>query len=100
MGTKRIPALAGTATFKEQGFQGLDENSWYGLFAPAGTPASTVDAIQKDIATVLARPAFQEKLSELGSLPGGDTPAAFSERFQRDIKESGETIRRLGMTAE
>jgi tripartite-type tricarboxylate transporter receptor subunit TctC len=100
MGTKRIPALTGTATFKEQGFQGLDENSWYGLFAPAGTPASTVDAIQKDIATVLARPAFQEKLSELGSLPGGDTPAAFSERFQRDIKESGETIRRLGMTAE
>ena len=35
-----------------------------------------------------------------GSLPGGDTPAAFSERFQRDIKELGETIRRLGITAD
>jgi tripartite-type tricarboxylate transporter receptor subunit TctC len=100
MGTKRIPALAGTATFKEQGFQGLDENSWYGLFAPAGTPANTVEAIQKDIATVLARPAFEAKLIEYGALPGGDTPAAFSERFQRDIRESGVTIRRLGMTAE
>ena len=100
MGTKRIPALPNTPTFKEQGFQGLDENSWYGLFAPASTPPATVEAIQKDIATLLARPDFQAKLVDYGSLPGGDTPAAFSERFQRDIKESGETIRRLGITAD
>ncbi len=100
MGTQRIPALPNVATFKEQGFSGLDENSWYGLFAPAGTPPATVDAIQKDIASVLAVPAFRAKIIEYGSLPGGDTPAAFSERFQRDIKESGETIRRLGMTAD
>lgn len=100
MGTKRIPALPDTATFREQGFSGLDENSWYGLFAPAGTPAATVEAIQKDIASVLARPEFQAKLVDYGALPGGDTPAAFSERFQRDLKESGETIRRLGMTAD
>ncbi|MDB5488769.1 MAG: tripartite tricarboxylate transporter substrate binding protein [Reyranella sp.] len=100
MGTQRIPALPNVATFKEQGFSGLDENSWYGLFAPAGTPAATVEAIQKDIASVLAVPAFRAKIIEYGSLPGGDTPAAFTERFQRDLKESGETIRRLGMTAD
>ncbi|MFO1082928.1 MAG: tripartite tricarboxylate transporter substrate binding protein [Reyranellaceae bacterium] len=100
MGTRRIPALPNVATFKEQGFQGLDENSWYGLFAPAGTPAATVEAIQKDIATVLARPEFQAKLVDYGALPGGDTPQAFGERFQRDLQESGETIRRLGMTAD
>lgn len=100
MGTQRIPALPNVATFKEQGFSGLDENSWYGLFAPAGTPPATVDAIQKDIASVLAVPEFRAKIIEYGSLPGGDTPAAFSERFQRDLKDSGETIRRLGMTAD
>lgn len=100
MGTQRIPALPNVATFKEQGFSGLDENSWYGLFAPAGTPPATVDAIQKDIASVLAVPEFRAKIIEYGSLPGGDTPTAFSERFQRDIKVSGETIRRLGMTAD
>ena len=100
MGTQRIPALPNVATFKEQGFSGLDENSWYGLFAPAGTPPATVEAIQKDIASVLAVPEFRAKIIEYGSLPGGDTPAAFAERFQRDIKESGETIRRLGMTAD
>ena len=100
MGTQRIPALPNVATFKEQGFQGLDENSWAGLFAPAGTPPEVVSAIQQDIAKVLATPEFKAKLVELGSLPGGPTPAEFTERFQRDIRESGETIRRLGMTAD
>jgi tripartite-type tricarboxylate transporter receptor subunit TctC len=100
MGTQRIPALPNVATFKEQGFQGLDENSWAGLFAPAGTPPAVVSAIQQDIAKVLAMPEFKAKMIELGSLPGGPTPAEFTERFQRDIRESGETIRRLGMTAD
>jgi len=100
MGTQRIPALPNVATFKEQGFQGLDENSWAGLFAPAGTPPEVVSAIQQDIAKVLAEPAFKAKMVEQGALVGGSTPAEFTARFQRDLKESGETIRRLGMTAE
>jgi tripartite-type tricarboxylate transporter receptor subunit TctC len=100
MGTQRIPALPNVATFKEQGFAGLDENSWAGLFAPAGTPPAVVSAIQQDIAKVLATPEFKAKLVDYGSLPGGPTPAEFTERFQRDIRESGETIRRLGMTAD
>lgn len=100
MGTQRIPALPNVATFREQGFQGLDENSWAGLFAPAGTPPEVVSAIQQDIATVLAMPETKAKLVELGSLPGGPTPAEFTARFQRDIRESGEAIRRLGMTAD
>lgn len=100
MGRKRIPALPNVATFAEQGFAGLEENSWAGLFAPAGTPPEIVTAIQQDIAKVLARPAFIDKLTELGSLPGGDTPAAFNERFQRDIRDSGVAIRRLGLTIE
>jgi tripartite-type tricarboxylate transporter receptor subunit TctC len=100
MGTQRIPALPNVATFKEQGFQGLDENSWAGLFAPAGTPPAVVSAIHQDIAKVLAMPEVKAKLVELGSIAGGPTPAEFSARFQRDIKESGETVRRLGMTAD
>lgn len=98
MGRQRVPALPHVATFAEQGFAGLEENSWAGLFAPAGTPPDVVSAIQQDLAKVLARPAFIAKLTELGSLPGGDMPVAFAERFQRDIRESGIAIRRLGLT--
>jgi len=98
-GTKRISALPDTPTFAEQGFSGI-ENNWYGLFAPAGTPAPVIEAIYKDIAEVIARPDFKAKLVDHGALPGGDTPAVFSARFQRDIKEAGEAIARLGMKAE
>ena len=98
-GTKRIAALPDTPTFAEQGFPGI-ENNWYGLFTTAGTPPAVVEAIYKDIAEVIARPDFQAKLVDLGALPGGDTPAAFSARFQRDIKEAGTAIARLGMKAE
>ncbi len=100
MGTKRIGIMPDLKTFKEQGFDGLEDNSWYGLFAPAGTPPAVVKAIQTDIATALATPEIQAKIAEMGALPGGDTPEAFNERFQRDLKESGEVIKRIGMKAE
>ena len=100
IGDRRIGILPQVATFKEQGFSGLEENSWYGLFAPAATPASVVKAIQTDIARALATAEFQAKLADYGALPGGQSPAEFTERFQRDLKESGEVIQRLGMKLE
>lgn len=100
MGTQRVGIMPGLKTFKEQGFEGLEDNSWYGLFAPAGTPPATVKAIQADIVTALNTPEIKAKLAEMGALPGGDTPEAFNARFQRDLRESGETIKRIGMKAE
>src|SRR5262249_41357838 len=67
MGTRPIPPLPQAATLKEQGFEGLDENSWYGLFAPAATPPGVVEAIQQDIAKVLATSAFQARLADYGA---------------------------------
>ena len=100
MGTERVGIMPNLKTFKEQGFDGLEDNSWYGLFAPAGTPPSVVKAIQADIVAALNTPEIKSKLYEMGALPGGDTPEAFNARFQRDLKESGETIKRIGMKAE
>jgi tripartite-type tricarboxylate transporter receptor subunit TctC len=98
-GTKRVPALPDTPTFAEQGFPGIN-NTWYGLFTTAGTPAPVVEAIYKDIADVIAQPGFQAKPVDHGALPGGDTPAEFSKRFQDDIKQAGKDISRLDMKAE
>ena len=100
MGTQRVGIMPDLKTFKEQGFEGLEDNSWYGLFAPAGTPPAVVKAIQTDIVTALNTPEIKTKLYEMGALAGGDTPEAFNERFQRDLRESGETIKRIGMKAE
>jgi tripartite-type tricarboxylate transporter receptor subunit TctC len=100
IGDRRMNALPQAATFKEQGFSGLEENSWYGLFAPAGTPAPVIEALHTDIAKVIASPEFRKKMEEYGAIPGGQPPAEFSKRFQRDLAESSVQVRQLGMQVE
>lgn len=100
IGDRRMSALPNVQTFKEQGFPGLEENSWYGLFAAAGTPPEIVNALHADVAKVIASPEFQRKLEEFGAIPGGQPPAEFSKRFHRNLQESGEQVRRLGMQVE
>lgn len=99
-GDQRHDMLPTVATFKEQGIAGLEEHSWYGLFAPGGTPASLVNAIHADVVKVLAMPEVKAQLATYGALPGGQAPSAFAQRFQRQLVESGEMTRRLGMLPE
>ena len=99
-GEQRSEMLPNVATFKEQGIPGLETHSWYGLFAPGGTPPAIVKAIHSDIEKVLAMPEVKSELARLGALPGGASPDAFAQRFQRDIVESGELAHRLGIKPE
>ncbi|WP_326533631.1 Bug family tripartite tricarboxylate transporter substrate binding protein [Pseudorhodoferax sp.] len=74
--------------------------TWYGLLAPAGTPAATVQLLQKNIAAVLARPDIRAKLNEMGTevvaLPG----AAFAERIKADLARNEQVIKRFNIRAE
>ncbi|MGR4871152.1 Bug family tripartite tricarboxylate transporter substrate binding protein [Variovorax sp. LARHSF232] len=97
---RRSELLPNVPTFSEQGVTGLDSRSWYGLFGPGRLPAATAAAIHADVATVLAKPAIQARLAELGAEPGGEAPEAFAQRFQRELVEYGELTRKLGIQAE
>lgn len=99
-GEQRREMLPGVATFKEQGIPGLEEHSWYGLFAPGGTPTAAVAAIHADVLKVLAQPEVKAQLATYGALPGGQAPEAFARRFQRQLVEYGELTRKLGMLPE
>jgi len=97
---RRSEMLPNVPTFREQGVTDLDSKSWYGLFGPGRLPAATAAAIHADVATVLAKPAIQARLAELGAEPGGEAPEAFAQRFQRELVEYGELTRKLGIQAE
>ena len=99
-GERRSELMPQVPTFKEQGVVGLDEHSWYGLFAPGGTPASIVKAIHEDIQKVLAQPEVKAKIAAMGALPGGDSPEQFTKRFQQDLMDNGELTRKLGIQPE
>ena len=75
----RSPALPNVPTIEEAaGLKGFDASSWFGLFAPAGTPRTIVDKIQADVAKALALPEVRERFLAQGADPGGNTPDQFA----------------------
>ena len=62
---KRAAPLPSVPTMQESGIAGYEVTSWYGVCAPAGTPAAILDKVNADVTTVLRNPELQQRLSEL-----------------------------------
>jgi tripartite-type tricarboxylate transporter receptor subunit TctC len=93
---KRVPFLPDVPTMDEQGFPGFDVTTWWGMFAPAGTPAAVVARLNRETVKIMARPEIREKLAAIGLEPLGGTPAEFAKvikaeapYWERLIKEAG-----------
>lgn len=96
MGTQRQAALPEVPTFSELGIKGFEDVPYYGLFAPAGTPAAAVDKLGAAVQKVIAMPDVREKLTAMGLTVGhmsgaelGRREAAYREVWARIIKDSG-----------
>jgi tripartite-type tricarboxylate transporter receptor subunit TctC len=75
---RRIAAAPELPTIAEAGLPGFEVTSWYGLVAPAGTPAPIVERLHAEIAKALASSDVREKIATLGAEPVGNTPAEFA----------------------
>src|SRR4051812_12757988 len=81
----RSPLLPNVPTIVELGYKGPPSRDWFGLFAPAGTPGSIVARLSKEVQSIMAEPAFQEKnLVSRGLIPAASTPEAFAAMIARD----------------
>jgi tripartite-type tricarboxylate transporter receptor subunit TctC len=92
---KRIDLLPDLPTIGEF-VPGYEASGWYGVGAPAGTPAEIVGTLNKEINGALADPAIQARFAELGSIALPFTPADFgrfvaaeTEKWAKVVKESG-----------
>lgn len=90
---QRLAALPGVPTFKELGHPELNELAitWFGLVAPAKTPAAVVARLNAAAVEALRHPALQARLKELGAQPIGSTP----EQFGATIAASLERVRKV-----
>lgn len=79
----RAAGLPNVPTVEEAGFPYLKSTVWFGLFAPANTPASVVGKLQKDVEKVSRKRAFAANMEERGF----DVVASTSEQFQKLIRE-------------
>lgn len=79
---QRSPVAPNIPTLAEQGVQGVNVTSWYGLLAPAGTPAPVAEQLAKDAAEILSKPDVQDKLKAQGMSQSTMTPAAFAKAMK------------------
>jgi tripartite-type tricarboxylate transporter receptor subunit TctC len=91
-GTKRMASLPGVPTMAEQGIAGFESGSWIGLFAPAATPRNIVQALQQQMAKVLADPKVRERLMATGQEPVGNPPEAFAAQFKADFARFAKVV--------
>ena len=91
-GRKRLKALPDLPTLAESGVKGLEDGSWYGLFAPAGTPRDIVVRLQKEMAEVLKSPDVVQRISVTGNEPVGSTPDEFAAFFKADVAKFAKVV--------
>lgn len=95
--SQRSAVLPDVPTVEEAGnLKGFDASSWFGLLAPAGTPADIVNRLQQESAKAMNNPAVKEKLLAQGAIPGGNTPAEFSKMIAAEIKKWAQVVKVSG----
>ena len=93
----RSAALPDVPTIEEAGpLPGFEASSWFGLLAPAGTPADIVSRIQQETAKALNTPAIKEKLLAQGAIPSGNTPQEFSKLIASEIAKWAGVVKASG----
>jgi tripartite-type tricarboxylate transporter receptor subunit TctC len=84
---RRLDVLPEVPTYAELGYPQANEPSWFGLVAPAGTPAEAVLRIQRAVAASVQEPDVRDRLAGQGLYPSGSTPAEFSQQIVREIEK-------------
>jgi tripartite-type tricarboxylate transporter receptor subunit TctC len=91
---KRVDTMAELPTVAESGYAGFEALAWNGLFAPAGTPAATVEKINADVNAVLKDVAVRESLSKQGLIVGGGSSAEFKVFIDKESRTWGAIIKK------
>lgn len=98
-GTARSPALPDVPTFKEAGYP-IEGEGWYGVYAPAGTPADIVAKLNTAIVAAARTPAIKARMLALGLHPTGTTPAELGRIQRADLERWAPVIKASGFRPE
>jgi tripartite-type tricarboxylate transporter receptor subunit TctC len=95
----RVPQLADVPTMAEAGVADYEVMSWFGLWAPARTPAPVVEKLNRAIVEILRTPEVQQKISEQGAVPSADTPAEFDSFIRAETEKWNKVVKAAKLTA-
>lgn len=97
---KRSAAMPDVPTIAESGLPGFDVLPWFGVVAPAGTPAPVVNWLHAELAKVMQRPEVRQKLASLAAEPTATTPKEFAAFIDSEITRWASVVKESGAKAE
>jgi tripartite-type tricarboxylate transporter receptor subunit TctC len=97
---KRSSALPHIPTLDEAGLAGYDAASWYGLFAPTGSPASALVVLGRELVKIMQAPEIRERFMADGFEPAGLTPDQFAKYLREEIAKWAKVVKVAGIKAE
>ena len=96
----RLPASPNLPSIAESGYREFDFSTWYGLVAPAKTPADIVARLNQEVARALRAPDMQQRFAALGLIPLPMTPEEFSAKLRRDAEHYARMVKLTGARGE
>src|SRR3954470_9174087 len=96
-GPKRVDAFPAVPAVAEAGVPGYEAMQWYGVAAPAGTPAPIIARLHAEAAKALQSDEMKEKLALDGAQPVGGTPAEFAALIRRELDKWSRVVRAAGI---
>jgi len=97
---KRHPLLPEVPTFIELGFPAIQDYTWVGLFAPAGTPPEAVQKLNDAVNRVIQMPEIRERLEALTFEPIGGSAQQFSDYVRAEVVKWGKVVKDTGARAD
>lgn len=99
-GSKRSPLMPNVPTIAEAGVPGYAFETWFMVFAPAGTPKPVIDKLNASLTSVLQAATVTARMAKEGFEPTPSTPAAAATRLQAEMPKWAKLVRERGITAE
>jgi tripartite-type tricarboxylate transporter receptor subunit TctC len=96
-GEKRDAILPAVPTLAEQGYPNTDASNWYGLLAPARTPAAVIAKLNEAVNAALNDPPTRDKLVQAGATPVGGSPESFGKFMKAEYEKWGRVVAERGI---
>jgi tripartite-type tricarboxylate transporter receptor subunit TctC len=100
MSAKRAEAFADVPTLKEAGAPDLEVETWYAMFAPAGTSSAIVARINRDVNELLKEADVRDVLAKQGLDPAGGAPEVLGDRVKRELANWTRVVKAAGIKAD
>ncbi len=99
-GTRRSAVLPDVPTIAESGVPGYEAHNWWGILAPAGTPAPVIEKLHKDLTSVLSSRETEKRFETEGAEVVRMTPAEFGRFISAELVKWSRVAREVGIKAE